>query len=80
MFFRNNPGWEQENSATVQSTCSHCNNTTEHVVYVAPAGIHVGFIFSKKPLLGRLNYFLACPTCGTLAQQISKEQAHSLRS
>jgi hypothetical protein len=27
-----------------------------------------------------LNYFLACPTCGTLAQQISKEQAHSLRN
>jgi len=79
MFLKQYSGWELEGAGTVSIRCPHCHNTSEHFVYVAPYGFQLGVIFAAKPLVGKRKYFLACPVCGWLTQEISKEQAYALR-
>lgn len=79
MFIKQYNGWELENAKTTSFLCSNCNNTTEHFVFVAPYGPQAGLIFLKKPILGARKYFLACPICGNLTKEITKEQALALK-
>ena len=78
MFFGRVNGWPLEGADTEVLKCEHCGNTAEHFVYVAPKGIQLGVIFMKKPLLGMKKYFLACPVCGYLPKEITKEQAMAM--
>lgn len=79
MFIKNYRGWRLENSGTISDTCANCHNTGQHFVYVAPVGFQMGVVFSRKPLLGAKKYFLACPVCGHLSKELSREQALALR-
>jgi hypothetical protein len=78
MFLKQYEGWHLQNSLTKTLKCTHCGNTTDHFVYVAPHGIQVGLIFMSKPVLGMRKYFLACPTCDHLTRELTKEQAQTL--
>lgn len=79
MFFKRAEAWPLEGARTVERKCSNCHNMSQHVVYVVPTGPSLGLIFLKKPLLGRRNYFLTCPVCGTTNQELSKEQAMAMK-
>ena len=79
MFIKSFNGWRQEGTQTVTDTCENCHNTGEHFVYVAPSGFQMGIAFVKKPLLGARKYFLACPMCGHLSKELSREQAQALK-
>ena len=80
MFIKEFQGWPLEGAATLSMKCPNCGNTTEHYVHVAPVGFQVGVIFSKKSLFGKRRFFLACPTCDNLTKELSKQQAHSMRT
>jgi len=80
MFIKEFKGWPLENATTHSIKCSNCGNTTDHYVYVAPVGFQVGIVFSKKPLLGKRKYFLACPTCDNLSKELTKQQAEAMVS
>jgi hypothetical protein len=79
MFWVNFEGWELEGARTLQQKCSHCSNTTDHVVCVHPKGFQLGTVFRKKPLIGKRQYFLACPTCSFIAKELTKEQAMAMK-
>jgi hypothetical protein len=78
MFVKQYNGWEMENSITQSLKCPHCRNTTDHFVYVVPHWLQFGLVFMSRPLLGAKKYFFACPTCGNLTREITKEQAKAL--
>jgi hypothetical protein len=79
VFIKNYKGWRLEDSRTIQETCAQCHNTGEHFVYVAPVGFQMGVSFRRKPLVGARKYFLACPVCGNLSKELSREQALALK-
>lgn len=79
MFLKQYEGWKMEGTSCRTLKCTHCNNTADHFVYVAPYGPQLGIVFMRKPLVGMRKYFLACPVCGFLAQELTREQAESLR-
>ncbi len=58
------------------STCTNCDNTSDHRLYwweegrfVRFAGIHVA---------GRKGYGYVCEVCGSISEVLTKEQARSL--
>lgn len=71
-------GWTLKGARTVEQKCCKCGNTGNHFVYVLPKGHQLGLIFLKKPLIGRRQYFLVCPTCAYLARELTKQQAQSM--
>lgn len=79
MFITSYRGWRLDGSQTVLDTCANCHNTAPQFVYVAPVGFQMGVVFSRKPLLGARKYFLACPVCGHLIKELSREQALAMR-
>ncbi len=79
MFWKEFKGWPLKGAKTVKEQCSNCSNTGEHFVYVMPKGLQLGAIFLKKPLLGRRAYYLACPVCGFMARELTKEQAATFK-
>jgi len=79
MFIKSYNGWQLDDAQTVTDTCANCHNSGEHFVYVAPSGFQMGIAFVKKPLIGARKYFLACPVCGHLSKELSREQAFALR-
>ena len=66
-------------TSTVSLQCAQCSNTTEHVVWKQPHGPQVGTVFSRRKTLGMKKYFLVCPTCNAIAQELTKEQAVAMR-
>lgn len=78
MFIKQYNGWAMENTNTQTLKCPHCRNTADHIIYVAPHGFQLGLAFMSRPLLGGKKYFFACPTCGNLTREITKEQAEAL--
>lgn len=80
MFFMRGKAWPLEGAQAVQRICSNCNNTSGHVVYVAPHGPQLGLIFLRKPLVGLRKYFLVCPVCGQSSQELTKEQAFAMKA
>lgn len=79
MFIQSSDGWLMEHARTHTMQCTKCSNTTNHRVWVYPGGLQFGTVFSKKKLSTNKQYFLQCPTCGNFSQQITREQANSLR-
>lgn len=79
MFMYTRGGWELEGAKRVTMECPTCGNTTDHVAWVHPGGLQVGFLLSKKCMSTNKQYFLACPTCKKLSVELTKEQALSLR-
>ena len=79
MFWKDYKGWPLKGTETVEQQCSNCGNTGEHFVYVMPKGLQFGFVFLKKPLVGKRQYFLACPTCGFMSKELSKKQAQAMK-
>lgn len=79
MFFQTFDGWVMEGSRTVSQKCTHCGNTSDHFVYVAPKGPQMGLIFRKKPLLGAKSYFLVCSICRYSVRELTKAQAEAMK-
>jgi len=58
--------------------CTNCNNTSDHVLLIIPKALSFGFVFAKKPMIGK-RYVLACPICGNVAKVLTKEQAKAMK-
>jgi hypothetical protein len=79
MFWKDYQGWPMQGTRTVEEKCVNCSNTADHFVYVAPSGFQLGLIFLRKPLAGKRKYYLACPICGFMSRELTKEQACALK-
>lgn len=74
MFAKEWPATLVENTRTKKIICENCNNETEHEVLEQPYGPCVGAFWAKKPLLSLKYYYLVCPICSTIAENLTKEQ------
>ena len=79
MFWKEYKGWRLDGAHGQDQDCPNCGNTTEHFVYVLPHGLQFGFVFFKRPLVGKRKYYLACSACGRLSQELAKEQVFSVK-
>lgn len=79
MFWVDYKGWPLEGATGPSMKCTNCGNTAERCVYVLPRGLQLGFIFFKKPLVGRRKYYLACSVCGYMCKELTKEQANAMK-
>lgn len=57
--------------------CSNCANATEQQLFWWDDSFHMEFMGAH--VLGRKAYGYVCPVCSTVSDQLSKEQAKSLR-
>lgn len=78
MIIRTSDGWNLGEANTGSEKCGNCSNTITPVVYVRPFGPQIGLAFLKKPLISRKQYFLICPICSAIANELTKELAHKL--
>lgn len=79
MLIRNANGWALKGARPVGMHCPKCGNTGDHVVWVSPEGLQIGFIFSRKVASTNKKWYLACPICGNFSSQLTHEQANALR-
>jgi uncharacterized Zn finger protein len=78
MFIKSVSPYIVKGTQSVSIKCPNCHNTTDHVVVIIPKKLNVSFVFGKKPLAGK-RYMMACPTCGHLTKEITKEQYKALQ-
>lgn len=79
MLIRTATDWPLKGAKTKSLKCTNCSNTGNHVLIVHPYGMHIGTVFSKKPLLVKKQYFWACPTCNSFEEELSKREAMAQR-
>lgn len=67
-----------EGTRAVSLQCAHCHNQTEHRIHVVHS-FGVGIVFMKTPLFSVKKYYLVCPTCRNVAQELSSAQLSAYR-
>lgn len=73
--------YKVDNSKTVEMECPICNRTGDHYMVGAVVGPNLGFFWlPNKYHLGYRKYWLACPTCGNISKELSRDEASILKS
>jgi Zn finger protein HypA/HybF involved in hydrogenase expression len=75
MFIISRDGWVLASTRTVSLQCDNCQNTGEHVVWVHPGGLQLGFMLMKKCISTNKKYYLMCPTCSNATRELTKYEA-----
>lgn len=76
----NSNQWKVTRTKTVRKKCLNCDNTTEHYVLGTLIGPALGFIFQPaKTKLGFRKYYLVCPICNHISNELTKTELQHLK-